>query len=309
MLALTLTSLLMPGLAKDLVPGLSGEIAEAAACENTEARHVPVTSVPSETCEDECARLENAHPEDPAWRYRGRYRRARQTAEARCGPCGYISIWLEHLHNAFDASPMSRNITLVRRELDCAPHFPRFDDFNGNMRRGSRRRCQKAGVKCPTTEQTASSLWINTESIFRGERLRWSSCDRPANRFYAAAAFGQNREKWRDIPIPTHTYPHPGYPTSAAENEARCARARYDATFKGYVYRRNPEWGGEREALHALAAVPGLLIEFNQKIGEQSERMAQLLHDSRFGFAPAGDGWHSFRLMEIMAMGVVPIIL
>ena len=59
---------------------------------------------------------------------------------------------------------------------------------------------------------------------------------------------------------------------------------------------------------------PGFHFEFStQKGPPQNDStpnkncMAQLL--TRFALPPASDGWHSYGLMEIMAMSVVPIVL
>ncbi len=37
--------------------------------------------------------------------------------------------------------------------------------------------------------------------------------------------------------------------------------------------------------------------------------MTDLLCNALFGFVPAGDGWHSNRFAETMAMGVVPVVM
>jgi hypothetical protein len=117
--------------------------------------------------------------------------------------------------------------------------------------------------------------------------------------------YKSTRSKGIDIPIPTHTYTHAynTYPRTRLNNQERCQNAVHDVTFKGQ--RKAPE----RVALERFVGRPGFAIEFNKKMGEMSERMTDLLNSSGFGLVPAGDGWHSCRLMETMAMGVVSIII
>jgi hypothetical protein len=217
------------------------------------------------------------------------------------------TAWHHKMQVAFAHSKISQTVSLIPYELNCYPHWPYYNVPNSNFDKGSKFICNRdknAGVCSLLNNETLGySLWISTESLWRTDALRWAGCYRPPRRFYAAEVFYKStRSKGIDIPIPTHTYAH-AYPHTRLENQERCQNAVHDVTFKGQ--RKSPE----RIALERFVGRPGFAIEYNARMGEKSERMTDLLNQSRFGLVPAGDGWHSYRLMETMAMGVVPIII
>ena len=232
------------------------------------------------------------------------------------------------LMEAASTLPWFENITMLRTELNCMPHWPKYGnpvidmeyrgfDYVFGMYYGFARwpikKCHEARDKqlahCKEMNSTTGlRLAIDNGSYFRDQPFATDRCGtRPTDVYIAHDVWKRSRTKWRDIPIPTHNYWHPGQPKSAAANDKRCKRAVHDAAFKGN--KGNDEHGQERNLLWAFHTIPGFAIEMNTKYGSKSERMAALLHDSRFGLIPAGDGWHSYRLMETMAMGVVPIIM
>ena len=203
-------------------------------------------------------------------------------------------------------------VTLLRTELNCLPHWPEYGKPGVNMGSWNAvHNCCEARDKqlahCKEMKSTTGlRLAIDTGSYFRDQPFETDKCGtRPNDVYIAHDVWKRNRTKWRDIPIPTHNYWHPGQPKSAAANDKRCQRAVHDVTFKGQMNDEHQE----RVLLWAFHTTPGFAIEMNTNYGSKSERMAALLHDSRFGLVPAGDGWHSYRLMETMAMGVVPIIM
>lgn len=218
------------------------------------------------------------------------------------------------LQVAFARSNISQTVSLIPYELNCHPHWPYYGVPQQNYYKGNNDICKRdvAGI-CSLLKQQhenetsppGDSLWISTESLWRHIALGWTGCDRPSRRFYAAEVFYKStRSKGVDIPIPTHTYPHDNaYPRTRLINQKRCQNAVHDVSFKGQ--RQAPE----RLALERFVGRPGFAIEYNAIMGQKSERMTDLLRQSRFGLVPAGDGWHSYRLMETMAMGVVPIII
>jgi len=214
--------------------------------------------------------------------------------------------WHHKMQVAFTHSKISQTVSLIPHELNCHPHWPQYGVPDSNFYKGSREICDRdrANICSLVNNETLSySLWISTESLWRTEALGWAECIRPSRRFYAAEVFYKStRSKGIDIPIPTHTYAH-AYPHTGLDNQERCQNALHDVTFKGQS--KSPE----RQALKKFEGMPGFAIEFNINMGEMSTRMTDLLNQSRFGLVPAGDGWHSYRLMETMAMGVVPIII
>jgi len=232
------------------------------------------------------------------------------------------AAWHHKMQVAFTHSKISQTVSLIPYELNCYPHWPQYGVPDSNYYKGSCQICKRDVAHICSlvnnnnvnneTLSDSPSLWISTESLWRSEVLGWANCIRPLRRFYAAEVFYKStRSKGIDIPIPTHTYAHAhahahahdAYPHTRADNQERCQNAVHDVTFKGQS--NSPE----RQALTKFVGMPGYAIEFNRKMGEQNERMTDLLHHSRFGLVPAGDGWHSYRLMETMAMGVVPIII
>jgi hypothetical protein len=161
---------------------------------------------------------------------------------------------------------------------------------------------------------------MNSESVGIGIPLQWAelNCARLPNEYHAAIVHTTtNRRKWWDIPIPTFTYAQPFYPGTAQGNIDRCHKAEHTVVFKGQT-QYTPE---RQQMMAALASFPGAVLEDSgyygggaldpngQGLQMRSDRMAELLSNSKFGLVPCGDGWHSYRLMETMAMGVVPIIL
>jgi hypothetical protein len=222
------------------------------------------------------------------------------------------TAWHHEMQVAFADSPLSEIVSLIPYELNCYPHYPIYGKPMKNFYKGTMASCSRqfspgnhSGV-CNLVNQTlGDSLWISTESLFRTDALRWAGCNRPSRRFYAAELFYKStRSKGIDIPIPTHTYRHANkWPHTRVSNQKRCQNAVHDVTFKGQ--RKAPE----RVALQRFVDYPLYAIEYSKRMGEKSTRMTDLLRQSRFGLVPAGDGWHSYRLMETMAMGVVPIII
>jgi hypothetical protein len=221
------------------------------------------------------------------------------------------TAWHHEIQVAFADSLLSQRVSLIPYELNCYPHWPYYGKPMRNFYNGTQSSCnsQLSHGVCNLINEAnylGYSLWISTESLWRTEALSWGGCTRSSRRFYAAEVFYKStRSKGIDIPIPTHTYAHAynTYPLTRLNNQERCQSAVHDVTFKGQ--RKAPE----RVALERFVGRPGFAIEFNRQMGEMSERMTDLLRSSRFGLVPAGDGWHSYRLMETMAMGVVPIII
>jgi len=223
------------------------------------------------------------------------------------------TMWNHELQVAYDTGAGNNTFLLIREEFDCHPHWPYYGKPQQNFFEGDMRSCKKNLNNeqniCKRAQRMRSSsfrplVWLTTESNARGVSHLWSKCHpRHYGVYYVSQCFDTKRAKWMDIPMPTFTYPHPGYPKSREENKIRCSNAKYDAAFKGQS--NSPE----RQALLPLRNNPKYIIEENSRMGERDERMSELLHDARFGFVPAGDGWHSYRLAETMAMGVVPIIL
>jgi hypothetical protein len=241
-----------------------------------------------------------------------------------------VSTWHAELQHAFyQSEDLKSRVSLVPYEMNCGPHYPFYGLPDLNFENGTKSLCEKernkvcaACKKIVVGNSEGYSLWISGQSVKRegkGGRRRkaWerkqfiASCRRPEGRFYAAEVFlHSDRTSCLDIPIPTFTFAHDAYPETQAQNLERCMNVSHVATFKGY--------GGnspERMALKQHVDRPGYVIEYNDQYGGEvgashaTERMAHLLRDSHFGLAPAGDGWHSYRLMEIMAMGTVPVIL
>lgn len=147
------------------------------------------------------------------------------------------------------------------------------------------------------------------ESVGRSALLDWQrfGCGGMSDVFYASGVLHRSlRRKWFEIPIPFPTYPHRLFPVSRAESASRCARAPLLASFKGF-------FGSSERGFIVSNLGDGkyadIVIEGTHQQGHGGSRMQELLRDSLFGLCPAGDGWHSYRLFETMAMGVVPVIV
>ena len=118
----------------------------------------------------------------------------------------------------------------------------------------------------------------------RESTLRQMGTHRSSHRFYAAEVFYKStRSKGIGISIPTHTYAHDAYPRTRSDNRKRCRNAVYDVTFKGAIIMGKAR---ERVALKRFVGKSGFVIEYSEERGEKSERMANLLHKSRFGLVP-----------------------
>ena len=223
-----------------------------------------------------------------------------------------VSSWHAELQHAFYQSDLRTAVSLVPHEMNCWPHYPFYGLPDLNFQNGSKKLCEKernkvfaACKRIVIGEDEGYSLWISGQSVKRvGKAWRRkqliSSCKRPEGRFYAAEVFLlSDRTSCFDIPIPTFTFAHDSYPQTQEQNLQRCRNAVHIATFKGYAG-DSPE----RLALKQHVDRPGYLIEYNDQYGGEvgashaTERMAHLLRDSYFGLAPAGDGWHSYRLVR-----------
>ena len=218
-----------------------------------------------------------------------------------------ITTWNHELQSAYARGFGNKTFNLIKEEVDCHPHWPNYGLPHLNFYIGYKKACRKRLKSvCDRTQQIHSHLplvWLSSESNARGVPHIWINCARRHNTYYASQSFERDRKKWLDIPVPTFTYPHPGYPMSRKENMDRCLAAKITATFKGQG--NSPE----RKALVRFAEEPAYVIEINGAYGAKNAVMSDLLHNALFGFVPAGDGWHSYRLAETMAMGVVPVII
>ena len=191
-------------------------------------------------------------------------------------------------------------------DMDCWPHYPTYGGSETNFISGTRATCRKINEKkfcsyLDTLDDEKTYVWINQHSNSDRKTLPWDKCRR-TNVFYTYISFGDTRPP-NDIPIPTHTTPNEKYPASELENTKRCEDASLHVSFVGQM--KTPV---RQKISNQFSSYPLAKIESNPK-GWKNSRMFDLLYTSKFGLVPRGDAMFSYRLMETMAMGVVPIII
>ena len=192
-------------------------------------------------------------------------------------------------------------------DMDCWPHYPTYGGSETNFVSGTRAKCRKINEKkfcefLDTLDKEKTYVWINQFSDFDSETRPWDKCRR-SNIYYTYISFGKTKHP-NDIPVPTHTIPNDKYPKSAAENEHRCNSAKLDVSFRGQA--KTPL---RKKMLTFNSNIKNAKFEAENKFGSTSKRMFELLENSKFGLVPRGHAMFSYRLMETMAMGVVPIII
>ncbi len=192
-------------------------------------------------------------------------------------------------------------------DMDCWPHYPTYGGSETNFVSGTRAKCRKINEKkfcefLDTMDKEKTYVWINQFSDFDSETRPWDKCRR-SNIYYTYISFGKTKHP-NDIPVPTHTTPNDKYPKSAAENEHRCNSAKLDVSFRGQA--KTPL---RKKMLTFNSNIKNAKFEVENKFGSTSKRMFELLENSKFGLVPRGHAMFSYRLMETMAMGVVPIII
>lgn len=206
-----------------------------------------------------------------------------------------------------DAVEEYSNYSPVLWDMDCWPHYPTYGGSETNFISGTRATCRKINEKkfcnfLDTLDNEKTYIWINQFSDFDSETRPWDKCRR-SNIYYTYISFGKTKHS-NDIPVPTHTTPNEKYPKSAAENDDRCNNAKLDVSFRGQA--TTPL---RKKIMSKKSNIKNAKFEATSTYGSTSTRMFELLHDSKFGLVPRGDAMFSYRLMETMAMGVVPIII
>ena len=111
-----------------------------------------------------------------------------------------------------------------------------------------------------------------------------------------------------DIGVPPATFPRPAlYARDAADVRKRCDRASKAVVFRGSTRKATT---GIRLALRKLngTQIGALgLVSINSDLS--SDAFENDMRDASFALAPRGDAWFSYRLSEVLASGVIPIIV
>ncbi|XRB20595.1 glycosyltransferase family 47 protein [Pseudoscourfieldia marina] len=215
--------------------------------------------------------------------------------------------------DVFRASQDQSSYFPIDVDLDCLPLWPKYHaGHEDNFKIGNADACLTFVDKAKWCEVTRLAVkyekrplvWLNFQSLWRHEAARGLSC--PINNtFYTSTAFNKSAYNPRlHIPVPTPTFQNYRYPTSTSDVLARCREAKLLASFYGQIATEE-----RKEIVRAFRNVSGTSVLDSGGYGAGGARMYELLLDSKFGLVPAGDGWHSYRLVEVMAMGVVPVVL
>jgi hypothetical protein len=151
--------------------------------------------------------------------------------------------------------------------------------------------------------------WVVLDSAGygRSNQLTLSMC---APRHVTVACLSCPRQAVRaevDIGVPPPTFPHPSlFPSSAPEVHARCMAASTAVVFRG------SSRTATTSARLALTQLNGTMLDDLGSIRVSFEKSkAGFEHDLReanFAFCPRGDAFFSYRLSEVLAAGVIPII-
>lgn len=111
-----------------------------------------------------------------------------------------------------------------------------------------------------------------------------------------------------DIGVPPATFPRPTlYAKDAADVSRRCYHAKKAVVFRGSARKATT---GTRLALRKLNGTQiGELGLVSISLDLSSDEFENDMRNTSFALVPRGDAWFSYRLSEVLASGVIPIIV
>ena len=111
-----------------------------------------------------------------------------------------------------------------------------------------------------------------------------------------------------DIGVPPATFPRPSlYATDAADVRRRCHHASKAVVFRGSARKAMT---GTRLALKQLNGTQiGELGPVSISFDKSNSAFESDMRVASFALSPRGDAWFSYRLSEVLASGVIPIII
>ena len=154
--------------------------------------------------------------------------------------------------------------------MDCWPHYPTYGGSETNFISGTRATCRKINEK----------KFCNFLDTLDNEKTYiW------INQF---SDFDSETRPW---------------------DKCRRSNIYYTYISFGKTIRGQATTPLRKKIMSKKSNIKNAKFEATSTYGSTSTRMFELLHDSKFGLVPRGDAMFSYRLMETMAMGVVPIII
>lgn len=222
----------------------------------------------------------------------------------------YKTFYFSELEEAFYANKsLSKDVIFIPIDTNFQPHYPNYGKHNKNVKFNGTKKS-----KYEHFEEDNTYLWVNTECLWRNHKIHIDITNKKGELFITSICFTKdNYDPIYNIPIPTGTYSNKSldisYPKTIKENIIRLSKYKYLVSFKGQT--NTPE---RKKMYELLQHIPEYLIISNgrQYGGTNTTGTIpyyDLIYYSLFSLVPVGDGWISYRLMEVMATGSIPIII